>query len=73
MAEITAAEALAILEDAREIYTCMHDKEELTDFPFAGGTVTILQADIDAAVTRINAGITALQARVAALDPIPVV
>lgn len=67
MAEITALEALGILDDAREIYNCMNDKENLAEFPYAGDTITIQQADIDAAKTRINTALAAFQTRVAAV------
>ena len=60
----------AILEYAREIYVCMHDKEELTEYPYAGDTVAIEAEDVTAAKARINAGLTAFQTRVAALTAV---
>lgn len=70
MTAITAIEALGILDDAREIYNCVNDKENLTAFPYAGATIAVAQGDIDAAISRINTALAAFQTRVAAVTPI---
>ena len=54
MTTMTDENTLAILDKAKELSDCLSDIDNVTDFAYAEGTVSVAAADTDAAKTRSN-------------------